>query len=123
MSTITTYNRINQLIHHVCHSNVSVGDALKQQQQEQNETPAAHNSIDLHNKQSTVSLPSLIFSDAVFILNSKKTISVGEWKQKIGQVVGTSDYITIEQARIDAFAVVTGDPQWIHTSAAKSLGM
>jgi acyl dehydratase len=33
---------------------------------------------------------------------------------KVGQEVGVSDWILIDQARIDAFADITEDPQFIH---------
>ena len=32
----------------------------------------------------------------------------------VGQEIGVSDWITVDQARIDAFAEATGDRQWIH---------
>ena len=32
----------------------------------------------------------------------------------VGQEVGTSDWITVDQQRIDGFADATGDRQWIH---------
>lgn len=38
---------------------------------------------------------------------------VGEW-------LGTSDWLTVDQARIDAFAHATGDLQWIHTDPAQA---
>src|ERR1700674_1018374 len=31
-----------------------------------------------------------------------------------GSILGTSDWFHIDQARIDKFAAVTGDDQWIH---------
>jgi acyl dehydratase len=31
-----------------------------------------------------------------------------------GQIIGTSDWLQIDQSRIDQFAAVTGDDQWIH---------
>ncbi|WP_164860593.1 MaoC family dehydratase [Rhodococcus sp. X156] len=31
-----------------------------------------------------------------------------------GETLGTSDWVTIEQSRIDTFAEATGDHQWIH---------
>ena len=34
--------------------------------------------------------------------------------EKIGQELGVSDWVAIDQARIDAFASCTGDNQWIH---------
>ena len=32
----------------------------------------------------------------------------------VGQEIGVSDWITVDQSRIDAFAEATGDRQWIH---------
>jgi acyl dehydratase len=36
----------------------------------------------------------------------------------VGQDLGASDWITVDQARIDQFALATGDHQWIHTDPA-----
>lgn len=33
----------------------------------------------------------------------------------VGELLGTSDWMPVDQARIDAFAQATGDHQWIHT--------
>lgn len=33
----------------------------------------------------------------------------------VGELLGTSDWMPVDQARIDAFAQATGDLQWIHT--------
>ena len=38
----------------------------------------------------------------------------------IGRDLGTSDWIHIDQALIDAFAQVTGDDQWIHTDVERA---
>ncbi|MEA3040824.1 MAG: hypothetical protein QOC65_313 [Sphingomonadales bacterium] len=40
--------------------------------------------------------------------------SIEEIGLKVGQEVGVSDWILIDQARIDAFAEITEDPQFIH---------
>src|SRR5712692_6634103 len=40
--------------------------------------------------------------------------------QFIGKEVGTSEWITITQARIDGFADVTEDHQWIHQDIEKA---
>lgn len=40
--------------------------------------------------------------------------SVAELKATLGQELGPSDWMRVEQDRIDAFAKVTGDDQWIH---------
>jgi acyl dehydratase len=38
----------------------------------------------------------------------------------LGELLGTSDWILVDQARIDAFAEATGDHQWIHTDPARA---
>jgi acyl dehydratase len=38
----------------------------------------------------------------------------------VGHDVGASEWITIEQSRIDAFAQATGDHQWIHVDPARA---
>ena len=40
--------------------------------------------------------------------------SIEEIQAKVGSEVGVSDWILIDQARIDAFAEITEDPQFIH---------
>src|SRR5262245_5333084 len=39
---------------------------------------------------------------------------------RIGEEVATSDWLEVSQARIDQFAVATGDTQWIHVDAARA---
>ncbi|WP_428425326.1 MaoC family dehydratase [Methylibium sp.] len=38
----------------------------------------------------------------------------------IGEPLGDSDWLTIDQARIDHFADATGDRQWIHTDPQRA---
>src|SRR6202453_661457 len=38
----------------------------------------------------------------------------------VGTEINLSDWLTIDQARIDAFAEVTGDHQWIHVDPARA---
>lgn len=38
----------------------------------------------------------------------------------LGQELGTSDWIRVDQARIDAFADCTGDHQWIHVDPERA---
>ena len=38
----------------------------------------------------------------------------------VGQELGTSSWVDIAQSRIDAFADVTGDHQWIHTDPERA---
>ena len=40
----------------------------------------------------------------------------------VGQPLAQSDWVTVEQARIDAFAEVTGDRQWIHVDPGRAAG-
>jgi acyl dehydratase len=37
-----------------------------------------------------------------------------DMKQYVGQKVGSSDWLTVDQKRIDDFAAVSGDHNWIH---------
>lgn len=41
-------------------------------------------------------------------------------RELVGQEVGASDWVTIEQDRINAFADATGDHQWIHVDAERA---
>jgi acyl dehydratase len=43
-----------------------------------------------------------------------------EMQALVGQELGSSDWLTIEQGRIDQFAHATGDQQWIHTDPARA---
>jgi len=38
----------------------------------------------------------------------------------VGQEIGTSDWITVDQQRIDRFAEATGDHQWIHVDPVRA---
>lgn len=38
----------------------------------------------------------------------------------VGQELGTSDWMTVDQARVDAFAHCTEDYQWIHVDVERS---
>jgi acyl dehydratase len=46
--------------------------------------------------------------------------TIDEMKPLVGQVVGTSDWITVTQERIALFADATGDHQWIHLDAERA---
>ena len=49
--------------------------------------------------------------------------SIEDISAKVGSEVGVSDWILVDQARIDAFAEITEDPQFIHVdpeAAAKT---
>lgn len=48
------------------------------------------------------------------------SIPLADLPARIGEVLGTSPWLTIDQARIDAFARATEDLQWIHTDPARA---
>lgn len=41
-------------------------------------------------------------------------------KRAVGEALGTSDWVTVDQAMIDRFAEATGDFQWIHVDVARA---
>lgn len=45
---------------------------------------------------------------------------IAELEQAVGTHLGYSEWHTIDQARIDAFADATGDHQWIHVDPARA---
>ena len=49
-----------------------------------------------------------------------KTVDVNELENIKGQDLGHSDWMAIEQDRINKFADATGDHQWIHLDAEKA---
>jgi acyl dehydratase len=46
--------------------------------------------------------------------------TIAEMGGRIGQEIGVSDWVTIDQSRIDAFASCTGDNQWIHVDVDRA---
>jgi acyl dehydratase len=52
----------------------------------------------------------------------KRVLSWAEYRLLLGQEVGVTDWITIDQARIDAFADVTDDHQYLHVDAERAKG-
>ena len=46
--------------------------------------------------------------------------SLDELQACVGEEVGVSDWLTIDQRRIDLFAEATGDQQWIHVDPAQA---
>jgi len=43
-----------------------------------------------------------------------------ELKAAVGEQLGASDWVTVDQKQIDTFAEATGDHQWIHVDAEKA---
>ncbi len=52
----------------------------------------------------------------------KRFPKLAELAAQVGQLLADSDWLTVEQARIDAFAEATGDRQWIHVDPARAAG-
>ncbi|MFI0713793.1 MaoC family dehydratase [Streptomyces inhibens] len=46
--------------------------------------------------------------------------SLDELRAAVGEELGTSDWLEIDQKRIDLFADATGDHQWIHVDQEKA---
>lgn len=46
--------------------------------------------------------------------------TLDELKDHVGQEIGVTDWFPITQERIQQFADVTGDPQWIHTDVERA---
>ena len=45
---------------------------------------------------------------------------LNELRELVGQEVAVSEWLTVSQAMIDAFAEVTRDRQWIHVDEARA---
>ena len=41
-------------------------------------------------------------------------------KAYVGKLLGTSDWVTVDQDRINQFADATGDHQWIHVDVERA---
>jgi len=49
-----------------------------------------------------------------------RALQATELKDLVGQDIGASSWVTIEQDRIDKFAEATGDHQWIHVDPERA---
>jgi acyl dehydratase len=49
-----------------------------------------------------------------------RVATLAELRARTGQEIGTSDWIVIDQQRINAFADATGDHQWIHVDVERA---
>ena len=45
---------------------------------------------------------------------------VDELRAAVGSALGVSDWVTVDQSRIDTFAEATGDHQWIHVDEERA---
>ena len=53
-------------------------------------------------------------------MNAVNTYRLEDLPAQVGNVLGVSEWISIDQARIDAFAAATGDHQWIHIDVERA---
>jgi acyl dehydratase len=44
----------------------------------------------------------------------------GDMQAHVGKLLGTSEWVTIDQGKIDDFAKLTGDDNWIHIDVARA---
>ena len=49
-----------------------------------------------------------------------RAVTIEELARLTGKEIGVSDWLTIDQERIDTFAEATGDHQWIHVDRARA---
>ncbi|WP_432695882.1 MaoC family dehydratase [Marinobacterium sp. YM272] len=54
------------------------------------------------------------------LMNPKVISFYRNWQDRLDKEVFVGEWMTVDQARIDSFAGVTGDQQWIHTDPARA---
>lgn len=53
-------------------------------------------------------------------MTSSQYATAAELRAAVGRSLGPTDWLTIDQATVDAFARTTGDDQWIHTDPERA---
>jgi acyl dehydratase len=53
-------------------------------------------------------------------MQATRFAGIADARSRIGQEIGLSDWMVIDQPRINAFAEVTGDHQWIHVDVERA---
>lgn len=53
-------------------------------------------------------------------MQATRFAGIDDAKSKIGQEIGLSEWMLIDQARVNGFAEVTGDHQWIHVDVERA---
>ena len=48
------------------------------------------------------------------------TIDIATLRDRVGQEIAVSDWLLVDQARVDRFADATGDHQWIHVDPVRA---
>lgn len=52
----------------------------------------------------------------------REVFGLEEYRELVGTELGTSGWLTVDQAAVDAFADATGDHQWIHVDPQRAAG-
>lgn len=53
-------------------------------------------------------------------MNMTRFAGIEDARARLGQEIGVSDWMLIDQERVNAFAEVTGDRQWIHVDVERA---
>ena len=53
-------------------------------------------------------------------MNMTRFVGIEDARSRLGQEIGVSDWMLIDQERVNAFAEVTGDKQWIHVDVERA---
>ncbi len=53
-------------------------------------------------------------------MKATRFTGIDDAKARTGQEIGVSDWMLIEQERVDAFGRITGDQQWIHVDVERA---
>lgn len=53
-------------------------------------------------------------------MKSTRFAGIADARDRMGQEIGVSDWMPIDQDRVNAFAEVTGDRQWIHVDVERA---
>ena len=61
-----------------------------------------------------------VHTDSIIILKPEAQALFDQLKVKIGEVIHVGDWLDLKQERINQFAVVTEDNQWIHTDPERA---
>ena len=50
----------------------------------------------------------------------QKPLTLSDLRRRVGEEIAVSDWVRIDQSRIDAFADCTNDHQWLHTDPSRA---
>lgn len=75
-----------------------------------------------HGKLTNISTTTQTLSPLIsgYNIDMKTYKSLEAVAKEVGNEIGVSDWVPVDQARIDQFAQATGDHQWIHTDPQKA---